>query len=329
MSWIERLAQLYDKTGGDAPLFHEQRRITRVAEIDAHGELLCIRQTDFTAPIPVTERSAVRTSAIVPHPLADRADYLSGENPRKFDAFVGQLSQWVGSENSCRELEAVLECVRRRKIPTDSAGQGVTMFSVDGVPLWDNPKLQALWSRQYSAGSDPVLCAATGQVMPSAQLHPKHILPHAPNAKLISCAQGLSSQRFGSAGLPIGAQSTLKAHKALSRLITEAGVMVGSCMFAGFFDSGEYLELKRLFLGEIPRIPSEGTAVILGISSHCEGRASFSMYREVRCAELLMAANTAAKPTFTIGNAPRVSDDSRNARECINWLDAILRGAQN
>ena len=135
MSWFERLAALYDTRIHAIPLYHEQRIIGAVADISASGELLGIRNIRFSAAVPVTERSAVRTNAVVPHPLFDTSEYLTTGNPRKHDAYLEQLSRWVDSPYSCKELRAVFSCVSRGLIAGDFPERGLIAFSVNGKGL--------------------------------------------------------------------------------------------------------------------------------------------------------------------------------------------------
>ena len=326
MSWFERLAALYDTQIHAIPLYHEQRVISAVANISSSGELLGIRNVRFSTAVPVTERSAVRTNAVVPHPLFDTSEYLTTRNPRKHDAYLEQLSRWVGSPYSCEELRAVFSCVSRWLIAGDFPERGLIGFSVNGEGLWEDRRLKQLWIGYCRATADRcVSCSGTGAEEPIALLHPKGLLRDKPSAKLISANENgrlLFSDRLSSIAeaIPLGAESSMKAQRALSELLEEYGVKVGGSIFAGFTEKGG-IPLKAMLLGgdksALLASLSGETAVILAVSAHSEGRISFSMYREVKCAEL-------EKAVLRL-NRPLADYDGITARECIRKIDALLK----
>lgn len=326
MSWFERLAGLYDTQIHVVPLYHEQRVIVAVADISASGELLSVRKARFSAAVPVTERSAVRTNAVVPHPLFDTSEYLTTRNPRKHDAYLEQLSRWAGSPYSCAELMAVFSCVWRGLIKGDFPERGLIAFSVNGKGLWEDSRLKELWIGYCRATADNITaCSATGAEEPLALLHPKGLLRDSPSAKLISANENgrlLFSDRLSSIAeaIPLGAESSMKAHRALAELLEEYGVKVGGSVFAGFTESGGIPLKPLLFGGDKGALLSSlsgETAVILAVSAHSEGRVSFSMYREVKCAELEKAVRRLDRPLADY--------DEITARECIRKIDALLK----
>lgn len=326
MSWFERLAALYDTQIHAIPLYHEQRVISAVADISSSGELLGVRHVRFSTAVPVTERSAVRTNAVVPHPLFDTSEYLTTSKPRNHNAYLEQLSRWIGSPYSCEELGAVFSCVSRGLISGKFPERGLIAFSVNSKGLWEDMRLKELWIGYCRATADRcVTSSGTGAEEPLAVLHPKGLLHDQPSAKLISANENgrlLFSDRLSSIteAIPLGAESSMKAHRALAELLEDYGVKVGGSVFAGFTEKGGLPLNALLFGGDKSALLSSlsgETAVILAVSAHSEGRISFSMYREVKCAELEYAVRRVDRPLADCSDF--------NARECIRRIDALFK----
>lgn len=332
MSWFEQLARLYEKLGEGLPPFHALRKTCAVAEITRDGTLISIKPADFSAAIPVTERSDGRTSAVLPHPLFDTPDYLSPADRNKNDEYIAQLEQWALSVYGDERLVSVLRCVKRGLFPKDFPKRGVVVFSVEGEPLWDNEEIQSRWAAYCRSTAKRVgVCGGTGIIQPLYSHHPKGILPKHPSAKLISAnADGrlLFSERFSTVeeALSVGAQSSYAAHRALSLLISEVGVYVADTVFAGFTDSGELIRLNELFFSSRRDIYSHisgETAVLLAVSAHSKGRANFSMYREVSCGELREALYLSREPLLAkvLSGAVKTCEAPRY---CTRQLDRLL-----
>lgn len=338
MSWFERLVEFYGRLYDNAPLYHEMRQACAVADISESGALLSLCETTIIAAIPVTERSAVRTNAIQPHPLFDTVQYLGGGDYRRCDAYIGQLSRWAGSEFGCAELSAVLSFARKG-VPLDCAGRGVVLFSVNGVPLWGNERIQRLWQGFCREDARHVgLCAGTGVVQPLAEVHPRGLLRECPSVKLISANEDgrlLFSSRMSSLAecSPIGAESSLMAHRALGRLL-ETATRYGQSAFAGFTDAGVVLPLSELIYGgnreRLLNSLSGSTVILLAVSAHSKGRLSLSLYREVSCGAFAAGLRQSEKPLAEQISERYgvVSEAARRSRLCIRLIDELLANGQ-
>ncbi len=88
---------------------------------------------DFTTTIiPVTEDSAVRSSAEVPHPLCDTLPYVAGDfaeyctdekdvekSKKKFEAYSEQLKGWAESEYSHSKVRAIYSYISKKRMIAD------------------------------------------------------------------------------------------------------------------------------------------------------------------------------------------------------------------
>ena len=97
MGWLEQCYQIYEKNrsevgklsfnhrGWEAPMLLPVSHTTQKANVEVNlsgdGEFLSarvLRPDEMTTVIPCTEKSSARTSGPVPHPLADKLQYIGG-----------------------------------------------------------------------------------------------------------------------------------------------------------------------------------------------------------------------------------------------------------
>ena len=122
MSWLERCYQTYeyirraepDLIGRQEPnratllpVGHTTQQAQIQVELDLDGNFLnafVLRKDEQTTIIPCTERSSARTSGIVPHPLADKLQYIAsnysdygGRKEPGWEKYHEQLLSWCSS----------------------------------------------------------------------------------------------------------------------------------------------------------------------------------------------------------------------------------------
>lgn len=90
--------------------------------------------------IPVTEASASRAGKAVgnnihPHPLCDQVEYLSPPG-LKYEAYIGQLSEWAASPYSHPMLLPILTYVKRGTLLQDLAHNGIESYSEKDLIRW-------------------------------------------------------------------------------------------------------------------------------------------------------------------------------------------------
>ena len=99
MGWLDRCYQTYEKNlsqvgkpsaslrfGWDAPMLlpvaHTTQKVNVEVSLSPSGTFLSARvlhSGEMTTVIPCTEESSARTSGAVPHPLADKLQYVAGD----------------------------------------------------------------------------------------------------------------------------------------------------------------------------------------------------------------------------------------------------------
>ena len=124
MNWVNELINLYDsnvdKIGNIEynrnipyvllPLFHSTALAQITVIINQDGEFINAELVDaedkFTI-IPITEKSASRTSGKEPHPLCDNLKYVAGDysdycksDKKYYELYISELEKWHSSNFS-------------------------------------------------------------------------------------------------------------------------------------------------------------------------------------------------------------------------------------
>lgn len=128
MSWLDRCYETYesnrdfigDSTKGRVlllPVGHTTQKINVEVRLSEAGDFLdarVLRPDEMTTIIPCTEASSSRTSGAVPHPLADKLQYVAGDytaygGKKKscFTEYIQQLGDWCRSEYADSHVQAV------------------------------------------------------------------------------------------------------------------------------------------------------------------------------------------------------------------------------
>jgi CRISPR-associated protein Csd1 len=135
VSWIQKLVETYDACIGrpqfaDRPLVpidHVEQNAHIEIAIDENGNFLraAVVQKEPTL-IPVTEKSAGRTSGAMAHPLSDKIRYVAtGFSSADHELYLKQIGDW--SENSSNStLQAIEKYVRRGSLANDLVNAGIT-----------------------------------------------------------------------------------------------------------------------------------------------------------------------------------------------------------
>lgn len=141
MSWIQKLVETYDECIGRpqfadrslVPIDHVEQNAHIEIAIDENGNFLraAVVQKEPTL-IPVTEKSAGRTSGAFAHPLSDKIRYVAkGFSPDDHQLYLKQIGDW--SENSNNPtLRAIEKYVSRGSVTDDLVNAGIMMKLDDG-----------------------------------------------------------------------------------------------------------------------------------------------------------------------------------------------------
>lgn len=141
MSWIQKLVETYDTCLGrpqfaDRPLLpidHVEQNTHIEIAIDEDGNFLraAVVQKEPTL-IPVTEKSAGRTSGAFAHPLSDKIRYVAkGFSSDDHQLYLKQIGDWSESSNNST-LRAIEKYVKRGSVAIDLVNSGVMTKLDDG-----------------------------------------------------------------------------------------------------------------------------------------------------------------------------------------------------
>ncbi len=141
MSWIEKLAETYDRCYGAPqfaaepllPPYHILQQAHIEVIIDGEGNFLraSVLQKEETR-VPATEGSAGRTGKVPPpHPLCDKVRYCASDYPKFGGApgfyaeYAAQLARWCSSAHGHPKAAAVLAYARKGTLVKDLVAAGV------------------------------------------------------------------------------------------------------------------------------------------------------------------------------------------------------------
>ena len=255
-----------------APVAHITTKAKIEITLDADGSFVQARAVDEKIVVPVTEKSAGRTSGSAAHPLCEQVEYLLPTNKKEFGLYTKQLEAWANSKYGSPKLNAILNYVRSGTLQTDLARAGLLQtdekgavknekdmvrWIVNGVgeesgPVWTDPKLLCGFGEFYlesRAGTDDCLCMLTGEETLGATQHLKGVVAKHGNAKIISKNNEEPLNylgRFADAGeaATVGYIASQKAHNALKWLVCNDGYPFGSRTFVCWNPQG--LEVPKV-----------------------------------------------------------------------------------
>jgi len=237
MSWLTDLYLTYEACKSEAGLVREDKplllpiaHLTQNAQLEVvlddegnFSRAYRVDKKEAVTVIPATEDSGSRSgSAVYPHPLADKLEYIagdygdfvSGSKTEKFEKYIAQLEEWALSEYSLPQIKSVYQYLRRGSLMHDLLDAGMFVFE-DGKILAEKQQGTSLedWfvrfsveipgrseSRLYcdmqvfesyiqfylSRQEKKELCYVTGEMVPCSEKHPAKIRHTGDKAKLIS-----------------------------------------------------------------------------------------------------------------------------------------------
>lgn len=323
-----------------APVSHSITRAQIEITLDQDGNFLSARAVDKNEPkiiIPVTPESAGRTSAPSAHPLCEQLEYLAPDNEKKHSLYVKGLTDWANSNFSHPKLHAVLRYVQSGTIVSDLMASDIietakgnekllVRWVVNGLgeemsgPCWTDRKLMQCFIDYYAAqqgAQSDQFCMILGDYKPSAEQHPKGIVPINGNAKLISANDSVGFTHLGRFDAPwqtatISYDASQKAHNALRWLVANQSVNFGGRTFLCWNPEGKYVtpphaslrrrretpqqkvtfveyhkELQEALSGWKNRLPKEAGVVIAAFDAATTGRLAVTYYNELLASDFL------------------------------------------
>lgn len=143
MSWVQTLADHYDQLtkanlenpgsylGIQPPATINQNAQLEIV-ISQSSELLRahrVPKEDAKTTVPVTEKSAARTSGVAPHPLFDNLEYMAGDlvdyfhnkavYEERFQPYIHQLSDWVTNDPTNQEIRIIYDYLSQETLVQD------------------------------------------------------------------------------------------------------------------------------------------------------------------------------------------------------------------
>lgn len=229
MSWLNDLYLTYEACKGAEgllPIAHLTQNAQLEVVLDESGHFrraYRVSKEDAVTVIPVTEDSGTRAgSAIYPHPLADKLEYIAGDygdfvtgyKKEKFECYIAQLEKWAQCDQSLPQIRIVYQYLSGGTLMHDllAAGfftfengeilaekqQGILLedwfvrFAVEipGRPesrLYHDTQVFDSYIQFYLSGQENrELCYVSGEIVPCSEKHPAKIRNTADKAKLIS-----------------------------------------------------------------------------------------------------------------------------------------------
>ena len=222
-----------------------------------------VAQEEQKTIIPVTEKSANRTSGAIPHPLCDQLQYISPWNEKKLSAYLEQILQWDNSAYTHPKVHAVRLYVQGRTILDDLTAAGIIKTDEDSgnaeklfgkalvrwrvIPApegvssesWKDKSLFKCFVAFYNAQNCDKphdLCMLSAKAEVVCEMHPKGTVAKTFGAKLISSNDndGFTYRgRFSAAdqAYNVGYDASQKAHSALRYVVANSGYMIGDRVF--------------------------------------------------------------------------------------------------
>lgn len=231
MTWEQEMIRIYDTFHSSEdemnPIFHEKFKAGIEITINAEGIMLNARtvdKKDQLTLIPVTEKSAMRTSGIKPHPLCDQLQYIADDysnqyfhnkhnekvsfedNSNRHKAYLDGLNEWAESQYSHPKVVAILKFIKKgsvffqlkkikvldEDVEESKVKKILVRFIIQGCgeigECWKDQSLIDSYIAFYqSRMKNSDLSYLSGTYQPKTMNFPKHIRYPGDNAKLFSC----------------------------------------------------------------------------------------------------------------------------------------------
>ena len=160
MSWIQKLYETYNQCADNPNFAGEVKPLVPISHAtqQAHIEIVIDDQGNFQRAavvpkeetlLPVTEKSAGRSSGEAPHPLCDKIHYCAadyprygGQKPSYSDGYIDQLTRWCNSTFSHPKAKAILKYVRKGAVVSDLVREEVLHL--------ENGRLLTAWKAHSS-----------------------------------------------------------------------------------------------------------------------------------------------------------------------------------
>ncbi len=239
-----------------------KKKLSYVVTVTADGEFSSVSvldKADCECIVPATPEAEGRTGANgAPYPLADNLKYFveeAGTHNALLDDYLAQLKGWCAQPEAPECLKVLLAYLSKRRLLDDLHDQlpkklklhkdevehdfggpdakAMVCFSVEDcnspeMRLWKRRDVQDSWSAYMARrpGGEPMLCYATGEMLPALDNHPKV----QGNAKLLSAKDaGYPFQYKGRfvedrSAATVSAYASDRAHRALQYLMTNQGL---------------------------------------------------------------------------------------------------------
>lgn len=263
-----------------APVSYMIARAKIAVTLDRNGRFLSAERMGEEGEkilIPVTLKSAGRTSAPAAHPLCEQIAYLDGSSEEKLRLYLTQLEDWAASPWTHPKLRPVLTYVQSRCLPSDLERCGLAeakkekdermvcwrILDTDSdtpPECWRDTTLFRAYIGYYASvrGLAQDLCMVSGKVADVSDQHPKGVVPLHGNAKIISSndTKGFTYRgRFTDArqAETVSYDVSQKAHAALSWLVADQGVRFGKRTFLLWDPHGAEIPPSHL-----PLLPWDG-----------------------------------------------------------------------
>ena len=267
---MEHLAGVFeDKKEPLAPIGHICTKATIEITVDRNGDFVQAQKVDQKIIIPVTEKSAGRTSAAEPHPLCDQIGYLCGCDEKKKTAYLNQLEEWVdrSGEKAYMKLKPIMTYVANGTMVNDLTKAGLLEINENGsvknikdficwrvvgvgvgdTAVWTDCELHKSHIDHYLQKINDEMTQISmisGKRGPMAAQHMKGVFSLAGNAKIISSNDTTNFTyrgRFLNAeeAITIGYVDSQKAHNALKWIVANQGVSIGKRVFVCWNPQGQ------------------------------------------------------------------------------------------
>ncbi len=215
---------------GDQPFLLPVAHLTQNAQLevvlDGEGNFsraYRIEKPEAVTVIPATEDSGSRSgSAVFPHPLADKLEYIAGDygdfvsggKKEKYEKYIAQLEEWALSDFSLPQINSVYRYLKSGMLMHDLLAEGVIAFEggklvaekqqgiaaedwfvrfsveipgqVESRLYCDTRVFDSYVGYYFSKLVTKELCYVTGQMVPCSEKHPAKIRNTGDKAKLIS-----------------------------------------------------------------------------------------------------------------------------------------------
>ena len=295
-AWLQWLARYSDRLELP-PGFYSERPVRYWIDLDCDGNLLSPEPVDTSDPASVTTRSGtrrlapmvVRTSNIKPRVLADTADYTLGvargdPTPRalrqaglRHRAYIDQVTAARDASGSAA-ADAVLTFLENEPLERIALNESfdpgaVIAFRVDGVPVIDDPGVQAFWADLNSGAVSTMQCLVCLEyrpVMSRMAERVKGIRGAIPGGLPLVAANSPSFESWGLEASLTGAlcfDCARRATGALTALLP--GIQLGGTHLVAWSDDADAMNPLEALADPAADLPTaRGAVYLLAVSAN-------------------------------------------------------------